>query len=149
MERWCRKPFRFGPPLETRKKKHTEFDHVDFSKPGDEEFWDRFPKRELPEQAVTRVDVGELEKLIEEMKGKMTIHDVDMAQKAIKHLKEGAPAHQLTSLPGITVKNAPSIAKCAPEFTETLKKWVGAGYAAGPFTEKPSPDLRVRNKRTK
>ena len=145
MERWCKKPFRFGPPLETRKKKPTEFDHVDFSKPGDKEFWDRFPKRELPEQAVTRVDVGELEKLIEEMKGKMTIHEVDMAQKAVKHLKEGAPAHQLTDLPGITVKNAPSIAKCAPEFTETLKKWVGAGYAAGPFTEKPSPDLRVNS----
>ena len=99
----------------------------------------------MPDTAVTRIDVDKFEELVHTMEGKMTIHEKDMAYKAIKNLKEGAPAHQLTDLPGITVKNAPSIAKCAPEFTETLKKWVEVGFVAGPFTEKPARDLRVNS----
>ena len=145
VESWCRKPFRFGPPLDRKERKLTEFDHVDFTKPAEGEFWEKFPSRSMPDTAVTRIDVDKFEELVHTMEGKMTIHEKDMAYKAIKNLKEGAPAHQLTDLPGITVKNAPSIAKCAPEFTETLKKWVEAGFVAGPFTEKPALDLRVNS----
>ena len=122
VENWCRKPFRFGPPVETKARKPTSFDHVDFSKPGTKEFWQEFPSRELPDKPTTKINVTRLEELIAEWDSHMTIHETDMAQKALRILKDGAPAYQKSELPGITVKNAPSIMKCAPEFTETLQK---------------------------
>ena len=145
VENWCRKPFRFGPPIDVKEKKPTSFDHVDFSRPGTEEFWREFPSRELPDRPTTRINVTRLEELINEWDSHMTIHERDMAQKALKDLKEGAPAYQMSELPGISVKNAPSIMKCAPEFTETLKKWVEAGYAAGPFREMPLQNMRLNS----
>ena len=145
VENWCRKPFRFGPPIDVKERKPTSFDHVDFSRPGTEEFWREFPSRELPDRPTTRINVTRLEELINEWDSHMTIHERDMAQKALKYLKEGAPAYQMSELPGISVKNAPSIMKCAPEFTETLKKWVEAGYAAGPFREMPLQNMRLNS----
>ena len=38
----------------------------------------------MPDTAVTRIDVDKLEELVHTMEGKMTIHEKDMAHRAIK-----------------------------------------------------------------
>ena len=71
MEGWCRRPFRFGPPLDPKERKPTEFDHVDFTKPPEKEFWEEFPSRSMPDTAVTRIDVVKLEELVHTMEKKL------------------------------------------------------------------------------
>ena len=60
-------------------------------------------------------------------------------------LSQGAPAYQKEPLPGVKVKNAPSIMRCTPKFTETLASWVEKGFVAGPFFEDPLPDMRLNS----
>jgi len=145
IEGWCRKPFQFGLPLERRERKPTEFDSVDFSADPDPGFWKRFPKHDLPTAPTTRVNVGALENMIKERRSAMTTHEVKKADSSLNIMQQGAPAYQLTDLPGAKMKNAPSIKKCGPEFTETLKKWVQEGHVAGPFNEPPVPNLRLNS----
>ena len=56
-----------------------------------------------------------------------------------------APTYQLVVLPGARVKNAPSLMKCAAEFTNTLATWVEKGYVAAPFFTEPLPDMRLNS----
>ena len=145
MERWCRKPFRFGLPIEVKERKETSFDHVDFSKPPEPDFWSSFPHRDIPTKSSTRVDTAKLEELIAKSAHLMTVHERDMADKTVRILKEGAPSYQLTELKGAIMKNAPSIMKCAPVFTQTLKKWIEDKIVAGPFMEPPMPEFRANS----
>ena len=71
MEGWCRRPFRFGPPLDPKERKPTEFDHVDFTKPPEKEFWEEFLSRSMPDTAVKRIDVVKLEELVHTMEKKL------------------------------------------------------------------------------
>ena len=145
VENWCRKPFTFGLPTETKPKKKTRFDHVDFHGSADPGFWETFPSRELPEKPTTAINVVRFAELIHQARPKMTIHEWDGAKKSLDILSHGAPAYQLVALPGAKVKNAPSIMKCAAEFTETLEAWVEKGYVSGPFFTDPLPDMRINS----
>jgi hypothetical protein len=145
VESWCRTPFQFNLPLVQKAPKITKFDGIDFSADPDPKFWDNFPKRDLPDRPTTRVNVGRLEEMVKEAEATMTIHERDMAYRAIDIMKNGAPAHQIRPLPGATMKNAPSINKCGPVFTETLETWLIEGHVAGPFMEAPLADLRLNS----
>ena len=133
----------FGPPTGTKPREATRFDHIDFSLPATPAFWETFPSRTLPHRASTQINVARFGELIREAEPHMTIHESDMARKALDIVSDGAPAYQLAKLPGVRTKNAPSIMKCAPEFTETLEKWVEKGFVSGPFFEGPLTDMRL------
>ena len=45
------------------------------------EFWEAFPKAELPDGATTRVNLGSLKKHIEVCRGKMTQSEVRRAER--------------------------------------------------------------------
>ncbi len=145
IEDWCRKPFTHGRPLDSHVKKSSKYDHMDFTKPGTKEFWASFPSRAIPEKVSTRIDVDWLEAEIESLEDSMTVHERDMATRAIRQLREGAPAYQIADLPGEIMKNSASITKCGAAFTETLEQWIIDGYVAGPFMEPPLADFRANS----
>ncbi len=93
IEGWCRKPFTYGRPLDNHGTKTSKYDHVDFSKPGTADFWASFPSRAIPEKVSTIIDVDWLEAEIESLEASMTEHERDMAHKAIRQLRVGAPAY--------------------------------------------------------
>ena len=118
------------------------YDHIDFSKPLEEEFWKKFPRRNIPEVPTTRINVDNLAEMVHEEENRMTDQEREMANKAISILREGAPALQMKEMLGAVMKNAPSINKCAASFTETLHKWIEGGFVAGPFMEQPLEGFR-------
>ena len=146
MDGWLRRPFRFGPPnLPSYNKKTTEWDNVDFSKKATKDFWDKFPKRELPKKPSTWVDIPALKRLIYDVRKKFTIHQSDAAVITIKNLSEGAPAHQINVLKGGLMKNASSSKQHGPTFTGVLHGWLENGMVAGPFLSPPLPEFRANS----
>ena len=111
------------------------YDHIDFSKPLEEKFWKKFPRRNIPEVPTTRINVDNRDEMVHAEENRMTDQEREMANKAISILREGASALQMKEMPGAVMKNAPSINKCAASFTETLHKWIEGGFVAGPFME--------------
>ena len=145
IEKWCRKPFRFGLPIKGKRTKCTMYDHVNFDEPLERNFWEKFPSRPVTEGPTTRVNVDKLAEMVDEADHLMTIHESDMAHMAVRILREGAPSLQIRQLQGAMLKNAPSINKCAASFTETLHKWIEEGFVAGPFEEPPMADFRANS----
>ena len=66
----------------------------DYSGTAEDDFWKKFPKRELPKQATTRIDVGSLRQFVEDVKDKMSLTEVRRAEKTLKDLTIGASAFQ-------------------------------------------------------
>jgi hypothetical protein len=65
---------------------------VDYSTKPSENFWTKFPHKDLPSVPETSIDVVKLSEKIELLKGKMTIHQYGRCKKAIEYLSKGAPA---------------------------------------------------------
>ena len=76
--------------------------------PPDQSFWDKFPRRELPDGASTRVNVGALGRHVELTRNKMTVSEFKRAEKTLKDLSEGAGAFQIKKLPPLISENARS-----------------------------------------
>jgi hypothetical protein len=116
---------------------------VDYSIKPSENFWTKFPHKDLPSVPETSIDFVKLSEKVELLKGKMTIHQYGRCKKAIEYLSKGAPAFQKSELPGCFVKNAPSTLKHGRAITDNIATWVHEGYAAGPFEGPPCPQFRV------
>ena len=54
--------------------------------PPDQGFWDKFPRRELPDGASTQVDIVALEKHVELTRNKMTVSEFKRAEKTLKDM---------------------------------------------------------------
>ena len=99
VEGWCQTPFNFGLPTNTKARKLTRLDNMDLSKPADAAFWVTFPSGGLPTFVTSGINIAKFAELIDEAKLRMTIHEKDMASKALDiHivprrpcLPEGAP----------------------------------------------------------
>jgi hypothetical protein len=107
------------------------------------EFWKHFPSRPLPVKPESAIDVDRLESMIEERKNKMTSHEYSRARKAVDFLRNGAPSHQSSRLPGCFVKNASSTVKYGRHITDSIATWIEEGFAAGPFDKPPCENFRV------
>lgn len=83
------------------------------------------------------------EGLIEQVKTKLTIHQILRAKKCISYLRSGAPAFQIKELPPIFCKNVPSTAKHGQLVTDTIAVWIKKGFASGPFESPPLAPFRV------
>jgi hypothetical protein len=115
----------------------------DYSKKPDDKFWDKFPKREMPSRAETKIDVDKLECKVNSLKEKMTCHQLERAEKAIDYLRNGAPAFQTEKLSACFVENSKSTLVHGRQVTENIATWIKEGYAAGPFDGPPCPNFRV------
>jgi hypothetical protein len=115
----------------------------DYSTKPSENFWEKFPHKELPSVPETSIDIGKLSEKVELLKWKMTTHQYGRCKKAIEYLSKGAPAFQKSELPGCFVKNAHSTLKHGRAITDNIATWVHEGYAAGPFEGPPCPQFRV------
>ena len=146
VEKWARKEFRFGPPIQSNKKSAvSKFQNLDFSKDADEGFWDHFPSRILPAFPSTRIKIQEFESVFTKTKPTLLIHEETIGQSAVDNLKFGAPALQRSPLPGCVLKNASSAIQHGPVFTETLENWIKEGYVAGPFAVPPLDNFRANS----
>ena len=77
----------------------------DYSGAAEDDFWKKFPKRELPRQATTRIDVDSLRQFVEDVKDKMSSTEVRRAEKTLKDLTVGASAFQRSELPPLNSVN--------------------------------------------
>ena len=56
---------------------------------AEDDFWEKFPKRELPERATTRVNVERFRSPVDDVKCKMSATEVRRANKVLEDLSEG------------------------------------------------------------
>ena len=143
VQKWFKKPFYFGYPVQHKASaKKSKYDGIDFKDKAPKEFWEKFPKRDLPKKPSTRIDIDKLTSAVETASDSLTVHQKKAAETTIKNLTEGAPSYQRKQLPGILAKNANSVIQHGPAFTETLEKWVVEKVIAGPFLSPPTKEFR-------
>jgi hypothetical protein len=90
-----------------------------------------------------KVNIKKLEELVKKHRLNWTLEENIKAKRAIKSLKQGAPACQVEELLAMWKKNAPSAYEHADKFTATMRDWVAACIVAGPFTLPPLPGFRA------
>ena len=104
-----------------------------------EDFWNYFPKKDLPKAAETTIDIEAFEKKIEEVRSIMTASEARRASKIVKDLKNGTESYQKGPLPPIKTANAKSAYEHRDLLTDTLATWIRKGFVAGPFKVPPTP----------
>ena len=109
----------------------------------DTEFWEAFPRAELPKEATTRVNVGAMKKHIESCRGKMSQSETRRAERVIRDLEKGADACQSVQLPPLCTANAQSAYENGALLTDTIATWVKKGFVAGPFETPPMAGFRA------
>ncbi len=62
----------------------------DYRKKPPTEFWNSFPKADMPTEVSTRVNVDKMESMVNKNKSKMLPFQLERARKAISYLKRGA-----------------------------------------------------------
>jgi len=115
----------------------------DYKKAPNPSFWKHFPHKSLPTHPETSVDHVKLDALVNNYRSVMTVHQFERCSKAIDYLKNGAPSHQISELPGCFVPNSTSAFIHGCHVTDSIATWVSEGYAAGPFTSPPIDNFRV------
>ena len=115
----------------------------DYSGNANESFWRKFPKRELPEKATTRVNIANLAERVESAKNRMSGTEYKRANKLLADLACGADSYQKSKLPPINCPNSPSAAENGALLTDTIATWVKKGFVAGPFETPPVAGFRA------
>ena len=100
-------------------------------------FWENFPRRSLPEQVSSRVNIKNFKEEIELAKPKMSEMEKKRADKVIKSLSEGADTFLESVLPPMNTKNAKSAYENGAVLTDTIATWIMKGFVAGPFDFPP------------
>ena len=110
---------------------------------ANESFWEKFPKKDLPLLAETKVNVTSLKKKILSAKNKMSRTEFNRAKRLLRNLQHGAESFQRSPLPPISTRNAASTSTYGQILTDTIATWVKKGFIAGPFDTPPVPGFRV------
>ena len=110
---------------------------------ANESFWEKFPKKDLPLLAETKVNVTSLKKKIQSAKNKMSRTEFNRAKRLLRNLQHGADAFQRSPLPPISTRNAASTGTYGQILTDTIATWIKKGYVAGPFDTPPVPGFRI------
>ena len=61
---------------------------TDYGGSAGDEFWKKFPRRELPVKVSTRVDVEKFKHLIDEVRHKMSATEVKRAERTVNDWRE-------------------------------------------------------------
>jgi hypothetical protein len=116
----------------------------DYRKKPPTEFWDSFPKADMPTEVSTRVNMDKMESMVKKNKSKMLPFQLERARKAISYLRRGAPVHKkLPPLPACFKKNTSSMYLHGKAVVDTVATWVKKGFAAGPCDAPPLPGFRT------
>ena len=108
-------------------------------------FWENFPKCDLPTRPQSQVQPQVIESYLQQVQGKLTVHQLVRARLACSEIRSGTDACQLEPLPGIRVTNAASVYRHGSVFTDTLAEWVRKKFVAGPFSAPPLEDFRCNS----
>ena len=109
----------------------------DYSIASDENFWLKFPKKELPSRAETSVNISAFTEEVNNVRAKMTITEKKRADRAISDLTNGVEAYQMSALPPMNSVNAKSAVENGELLTDTIVTWIKKGFVAGPFAPIP------------
>ena len=124
-------------------KKNKEIPKLgDYVNAPNEDFWEKFPKNELPKGCHTRVNVRNLEKLVKQNEIFLTKSELNRASTIIRDLKSGADSYQLGDLPAISSGNSKSAFDYGELLTDKIATWIKDGYVAGPFNCPPMEKFR-------
>ena len=116
---------------------------ADYSSMPDEDFWLKFPKKELPVRAETSVNISAFAEEVNSVREEMTITEKRRADKALSDLANGADAYQMAALPPMNSVNAKSAIENGELLTDTIATWIKKGFVAGPFDSPPMPGFRA------
>ena len=131
-------------PVKTSDLKNPEIPILsDYSEGADKWFWDKFPKRELPDKATTKVNINKLKQRVEKAKPSMSATELKRAYKVISDLTFGADACQKSALPAMNTQNLRSAVDNGALLTDTIATWVTKGFVAGPFDTPPVAGFRA------
>ena len=115
----------------------------DYKGKAPKEFWEIFPKSDLPKEPSTGVNVRNLEKMLEEEKEHLLSQQLARGARVCKNLREGASACQKEPPLGSEhVKHAKSTFLYGEVITDNVATWVKEGFVAGPFDEPPTKKFR-------
>ncbi len=116
-----------------------------YSKDPGAGFWQAFPSMALPTKPQTKVNVLELELMVNQVNSSASFSPSQSARacKVLNSLRNGASSHQKQSLPSCFVNNAKGTVKYGREVTDAVAYWVKNGFVAGPFDQPPLPRFRV------
>jgi len=114
----------------------------DYSVPAKEDFWSKFPKRDIPEKVETPVNTKVLGLFLEKNESNLTVHQRRRGKRLIEDLEEGASSFQKSNLPPTTVNNTPSAIEYGQLITDKIYSWLIDGYLCGPFNCPPFPGFR-------
>ena len=112
--------------------------------PG-QEFWEKFPFKDVPSKIEASVDTEKFKELLKENKEYMKDSERTRAETCIENLRTGASSFQKTVLPANFSKNAPSATNSGAEVTDVIASWIKKGFVAGPFSQPPLPQFRVNS----
>ena len=112
--------------------------------PG-QDFWEKFPYKDIPSEIEVSVDTVKFKKLLEENKEILKDSERARAATCIENLKTGASSFQKNVLPSNFSKNAPSATNNGAEVTDVIASWIKKGFVAGPFCQPPLPQFRVNS----
>jgi hypothetical protein len=105
--------------------------------------WDSFLTRPIPKEALSRINVENLEKLVAKYEKKLLESEVSRAKRVISYLRNGAPAHQKQQLGSCYVENRLTAGSSYPALLKVMEDWLEKGFIAGPFKEPPLDHFRV------
>jgi hypothetical protein len=108
-------------------------------------FWKNFPSNPISPYPETKIDVANLEKLINNSKHLLLKSELNRARKCIEYLTSGAPAFQIACIPGCAVLNSKIALTHGSSVTVTIASWVEKKFIAGPFPTPPLPDFRANS----
>ena len=104
---------------------------------ADEVFWNKFPRKELPKKPKTRINVNNLQKLVNLHSKSLTKTELKRAERVIKDLREGADSCQLSELPAMATNNSATAFLHGELLTDKIASWVKEDFVCGPFEYPP------------
>ena len=108
----------------------------------DDSFWKTFPRKDTPQTASTRINVRNLEKLVNTNKDKLTVMELKRATRVVNDLRFGAEACQMSELPPMATVNNETSFKNGRQMTDKIATWVKEEIVAGPFDYPPMEKFR-------
>jgi len=105
-------------------------------------FWEKFPKADLPKKPESKVSASNLKFMISKFCDNWPKNKLRRAWLLYEDLEYGGSAYQKENLPPATLPNARSAYENGELLTEKIAEFIEKGFVKGPFFEKPFEDLR-------
>jgi hypothetical protein len=109
---------------------------------ADDNFWSKFPKKEVPAGPSTVVKFEKLREAVKILSKALTCHQKRRAGRLYMDLKYGAKSYQKTRLPALECDNSNSAYEHGFLLTDKIASWIEEGFVCGPFPVPPWNNFR-------